>query len=642
MKEHKFWFLKQKLNNKFTFTIGIIVVIPVSIIFLILFQNMKDNIIQQALNNLKYNMNQNHSVIQKTVDLCNMSTQVFLNYQNLNEFLIELEDGTDIETSELVNFYKEDIGMLERLVNSNPYLYQIRVYANNNSFSEMMPILYRKERMEQLKWAKEFSTGEWQFDYKDELFAQTVNSSEHTMALITSIEDYERGKIGVIEVAVRMDTIFPEIFQTNNDEWACFIDKNGKIYSQGRNSIDGNNQNLNFQDVNSQDANSQNKSSQNMNYHSGNRNNKWEKMKEEIVNQLEYTKQEETYISAKIAGERVAIGIMPVKELSGYVIRLVSMEKTLNNLSKERNLYFLGLTIAFIVLGFFINIIVKALLHRFYKTLSTIRKIQEGDLEARVDQPGTDEMGELGTNINVMLDTIQKLMEENINRELLMKNSEIRALQNQINAHFIYNVLESIKMMAEIDEKYEISDAVTSLGKLLRYGMKWNTKNVTVGQEIGYIKNYLDLINLRFDYRINLALTIPDMIYVQQIPKMSLQPIIENAIYHGIEELAEDSSIYIKAVMEDSDYVIEITDSGRGMTEEKVREIQKKICGEIDVGGGSGNGIGLKNVQDRIQMAFGMKYGISVVSKLHCYTKVIIKLPITYREVLKGEETADC
>lgn len=632
MKEQKIWFLKQKLNNKFTLTIGIIVVIPVSIIFLILFQNMKNNIIQQALSNLKYNMYQNHSVIQKTVDLCNMSTQVFLNYQNLNEFLIELEDGTDIETSELVNFYKEDIGMLERLVNSNPYLYQIRVYANNNSFSEMMPILYRKERMEQLKWAKEFSSGEWQFDYKDELFAQTVNSSEHTMALITSIEDYERGKIGVIEVAVRMDTIFPEIFRTNDSEWACFIDKNGKIYSQGENS----------QGENSQDENSIDENSQSVNSRIKNRSNKWEKMKENIVNQLEYTKQEETYISTKIAGERVAIGIMPVKELSGYVIRLVSMEKTLNDLSRERNLYFLGLTIAFVVLGFFINLIVKALLHRFYRTLSTIRKIQEGDLEARVEQPGTDEMGELGTNINVMLDTIQRLMEENINRELLMKNSEIRALQNQINAHFIYNVLESIKMMAEIDEKYEISDAVTSLGKLLRYGMKWNTKNVTVGQEIDYIKNYLDLINLRFDYRINLALTIPDMIYVQQIPKMSLQPIIENAIYHGIEELAEDSSIYIKAILEDGDYVIEITDSGRGMTEEKVNEIQKKICGEIDVGGGSGNGIGLKNVQDRIQMTFGMKYGISVVSKLHCYTKVIIKLPITYREVLKGEETADC
>ena len=259
----------------------------------------------------------------------------------------------------------------------------------------------------------------------------------------------------------------------------------------------------------------------------------------------------------------------------------------------------------------------------------------------RVEHTGSDEMGELGANINLMLDTIKRLMEENIDRELLMKNSEIRALQNQINAHFIYNVLESIKMMAEIDEEFAISDAITSLGKLLRYGMKWSTKNVTVKQEIDYIKNYLDLINLRFDYRINLALTIPDNIYNQQIPKMSLQPIIENAIYHGIEELAEDSSIYIKAIIEGKDYTIEITDSGRGMTEVEVKELQKKISGEIDVGGGSGNGIGLKNVQDRIQIAFGPNYGISVASKLNCYTKVMIKLPITQSEVYEIEEAVD-
>ena len=325
--KHKFWFTKQKLNIKFTFIIGIIVVIPVSIVFFILFHNMKENITNQALSNLRYNMNQNYSVVQKTVDLCNMSTQVFLNYQNLNEFLKELDDGDNIDTSNLVDFYREDISMLERLVNSNPYLYQIRVYANNNSFSEMMPILYRRERMEQQKWAKEYSSGEWQFDYKDKVFAQTVNSSDHTMALITSIEDYERGEIGVIEVAVGMDTIFPEIFQTNQGEWACFVDENGKIYSQGENGE-----------------------------------NKWEQIKNNIVEQLEYTKEEEVYFNTKMAGERVAIGVMPMKELSGYTIRLVSMEGILKNLSRERNLYFAGIMIGFIILGFFINIRVKALL----------------------------------------------------------------------------------------------------------------------------------------------------------------------------------------------------------------------------------------------------------------------------------------
>ncbi len=260
--------------------------------------------------------------------------------------------------------------------------------------------------------------------------------------------------------------------------------------------------------------------------------------------------------------------------------------------------------------------------------MNTIHKVQKGDLDVRVRVTNPDEIGELGQQINKMLGRITHLMEDNIKREILVKDSEIRALQNQINAHFIYNVLESIKMMAEVDEKYEISDAVTALGKLLRYSMKWVSKNVTVADEIDYIKNYLALINLRFDYEIYLSLNMPEQIYEQEIPKMSLQPIIENAIYHGIEELAEDTSIYMKGILYEDYCIIEITDSGRGMSDEETRRLQKKIQGEFETTGSSGNGIGLKNVQDRIKISFGNDYGISIASKIDCYTKVMVKIPL--------------
>lgn len=289
-------------------------------------------------------------------------------------------------------------------------------------------------------------------------------------------------------------------------------------------------------------------------------------------------------------------------------------------------------------MGFFflvmllIDQVVRALLKRFYSIIGTIRQVQDGDLAVRASVEGKDEIGELGTQINKMLERIGSLIQENVDHERLMKNSEIRALQNQINAHFIYNVLESIKMMAEINEEYDISDAVTSLGRLLRYSMRWTSQNVTVRQEIQYIRDYLDLINLRYDYEITLSLKISDLIYEQKIPKMSLQPIVENAIYHGIEELAEDASIYIKALEYEDYFVLEITDSGRGMTPEQVRQLEQKIAGEIEVSGGSGNGIGLKNVQDRIRIAFGEPYGIGVVSREGCYTKVTVTIPITERE----------
>ena len=173
----------------------------------------------------------------------------------------------------------------------------------------------------------------------------------------------------------------------------------------------------------------------------------------------------------------------------------------------------------------------------------------------------------MGTQINYMLDRIQLLMQEKIDGEVLVKNTEIKALQNQINAHFIYNVLESIKMMAEIDEKYEISDSITALGELLRYNLKWTSSNVSIREEIAYIRNYIRLMNLRYDFTIILSVKIDADLYSQRIPKMSLQPIVENAILHGIAELGEDATIYIKSVRENDDFEIMITDSGVGMDE---------------------------------------------------------------------------
>ena len=163
--------------------------------------------------------------------------------------------------------------------------------------------------------------------------------------------------------------------------------------------------------------------------------------------------------------------------------------------------------------------------------------------------------------------------------------------------------------------------------------MRWASGNVTVAEEIDYIKNYLALINLRFDYEIYLSLNMDDIIYKQEIPKMSLQPIVENAIYHGIEAIAEDTSIYIKGHVEGEDCIIEITDAGRGMSEEEVSKLYKKISGEIETSGGSGNGIGLKNVQDRIKMSFGQNYGIEISSKLGCYTKIMVRIPLRKKEV---------
>ncbi len=584
-----------KLNVKFTIIIVTFVLVPIVIFSIIFFYNMEKNSVNESKKSMEYSLRKSYDDILNHVNSINMSTQFFLSDKELEGYLVKVKRNEEISYEEMMDFYKVNIASLERMVNNNPYLYQIRVYVDSNTIEEMMPILYSHKRMERLSWSTDEELKGWKYDYTDSIFELYEKTQSNTiLSLITPVVEYENGQIGVLEVAMRMDTMFPVIYEDNRGLLACFLDKQGNIYCR-------------------------------------------DEIREDIIPYVEEVQKMELingegHVSYEtVHNEPIILGVQYAKELDGTLICVDDLGESLGIIRRNRNILLGALLLITILLVFIINFIVKTLLKQFYQILSSIREVQKGDLNVVIEHCGHDEMGELGTQINKMLQRIRQLMEDNINRELLAKNSEIRALQNQINAHFIYNVLESIKMMAEIEEKYDISDAITALGNLLRYSMRWTSSNVTIENELEYIKNYLALINLRFDYEIYLSLNIPDIMLKQEIPKMSLQPIVENAIYHGIEQLAEDTNIYIKGQIEDGDCIIEITDAGKGMSEDEVRLLTQKINGEIEANGGSGNGIGLKNVQDRMKVKFGNQYGISIASKIDCFTKIQVRIPMTHQ-----------
>lgn len=581
-----------KLNRKFTIVMVLLAVILILVMGGLLFHNMKTNVIDENVSYMQHTMERYQDNIKTNIDSVNMTTQFFLSDDSLIYILNCAAEGTELSTKELLEFYDKDIASLERLVNNNLLLYGVRVYAMNDSVQEMMPVLYKHSRMEKMEWAQQELDTVWNYAYEDKLFDRNgLTEKNKIVSLITPIYDFENGQIGVIETAVAMSNMFPSLYENIENEWSCFVSDEGELYF-GDNEMEGSDE-LILAELEE------------------------EQSKDSI--QTEYKRKN---------GRHLIISSTYLKEMGGTLFAVRDITDSIMQMYRLGANLVLIMILLVIGLAVIINAIVKRLLKQFYEILKSIRKIQKGDLSVRIPERGNDEMGEMGRQINIMLNRIEQLMKESIDREILVKNSEIRALQNQINAHFIYNVLESIKMMAEIDEEYAISDAITSLGKLLRYSMRWVSGNVKVSEEVEYIKDYLALLNLRFDYEIFLSLNMPESIMQQDIPKMSLQPIIENAIYHGIEELAEDTTIYMKGIIEGDDCVIEITDAGKGMTEEEIGVLEKKIAGEIETSGGSGNGIGLKNVQDRIHISFGEEYGISFASKLGCYTKVSVRIPM--------------
>ena len=596
LKPKKSWgfFNSQKLNIRLTGIVLLFVIIPVAILGGIVFYNMEQSTVRENVSFTQATMERRRDSITNNVDSINMSTQFFLSNEKMNDVLIDAYVGNRHSTKEWLDIYKSDVAALERLINNNPVLGGVRYYSVTDNVQEMMPVLYNRDRLARQDWAVMAESGGWIFNYTDKLFDSS--DSAPMLALITPVVNRQYGHIGTIEANMAMMTMFPSMYENVPGETSCFVTDAGNI-------IFGSNEDPSV----SQIATS-------------------------ISQQMQAIVQEgdtpgiTTFYDK---GQKSVISGMYISELGGTLVSVNDISQSLSQVYRLRNNYVIGMILILLMMAFIINLLVNHVLKKFYEVLSTIRAVRGGNLDIRTPEDGrNDEMGELAHQVNRMLDNIQALISENIQREVLVKDSQLRALQNQINAHFIYNVLESIKMMAEMQEEYDISDAITSLGKLLRYSMRWTSKTVLVSEELEYIKDYMALINLRFDYEIYLSLNVPEEVMKQSIPKMSLQPIIENAIIHGVEELADDTTIYVKGIPEGDSCTIEITDNGRGMNDEELEVLRKKISGEIETKGGSSNGIGLKNVQDRIHMEFGEQYGIEVAAMEGCYTKVCVRIPM--------------
>ncbi|MDL2254210.1 sensor histidine kinase [Ruminococcaceae bacterium OttesenSCG-928-I18] len=598
-------FGRLKLNQKFTLVIFCVVLVPVVLLASVLLGNMQNVVTEDKMKDVERQLTEVRAGTEKAVELCNMTTQVFLNSPNLREFLVKAHNGDKFTAEELVAFQRGDVASFERMVNANPYLYQTRVYFEGEGLPEFMPVLYHESRMQNLSWADEdWVSGTWQLDYTDTLFAkEVVKPTPHIMSLVTVIEDYEYGAVGVLEVAIRMDELLPGLYGEEVLGPACFVSENGHIYAGKE-----------------QEA-------------------FWDEHLSEVLQAFGAGTADVQSAEVHIGGENLRVAQVALPQIGGQYITVVDLSEITAAMADRRNLFLLGTAVSLLLVALLVNGIVKAMLSRFYGVVDAMTEVREGNLFVKVPQDGSDEMALLGRRINEMMEQINALMQENINRQMLVKNSEIRALQSQINAHFIYNVLESIKMMAEVDGKYEMSDAITSLGRLLRYSMRFTSANVTVEDEVENIRNYLALINLRFDYCITLQEDLPEYVLQQRIPKLTLQPLVENAVVHGAEALAQDSVIELCARERDEAFLLEITDHGRGMDKETLHNLREKIKEKTEAA--TGKGIGLKNVHDRIVMAFGPEYGVEVESEEGRFTRVTIRIPYTQAPEAECEDVVN-
>ncbi len=257
------------------------------------------------------------------------------------------------------------------------------------------------------------------------------------------------------------------------------------------------------------------------------------------------------------------------------------------------------------------------------KMMNVIKKVEQGDLTARTEVQSNDEVGQLGHSLNNMIAEMQKLIDQLIREEQEKKEVELEALHAQINPHFLYNTLNTIKWMAKIQGNSGVSKAITALVKLLRISTNLGREMISLREEIDYVMNYIVIQKLRFNKAMNIVYNIDDSCMDLTVPKLILQPIVENSIIYGMEDEQHELNIEIRAHLEDQQLMIEILDDGPGIEDEILKNIFNNASNKSKF-----SKVGLNNVNQRIKLYCGSEYGLSIETEVGMGTKVLVNLPI--------------
>lgn len=288
--------------------------------------------------------------------------------------------------------------------------------------------------------------------------------------------------------------------------------------------------------------------------------------------------------------------------------------------------------VAFLLLAFTFTVVIAVMISIYISTkisdpisklVTSMKEVEAGNFNITLEIKGEKEVEEMSETFNSMTQKIRNLKDEIVVEQDAKRKSELNALQAQINPHFLYNTLDSIVWMAENDRVKEVITMVTALARLFRISISGGRNMITVREEVEHAKNYLTIQKIRYKNKFEYHFDISEEVLDLKSLKLILQPIIENAIYHGIETMQDKGDIYVRAYAKEGLLYYEVTDNGNGMSPETLRqifEVRKKTR--------ESSGVGFKNVNDRIKLCFGDAYGLRVTSEQEEGTTVTIVSPI--------------
>ncbi|MBH0230778.1 histidine kinase [Halobacillus yeomjeoni] len=591
------WISGMSLQKKLVFLYVVIILAPVLIFTWNISKNRFETSIHDARQESEYLLELEKMNIEENKEKIRRTAQIVVANQALTEFISPDEEHT---VKELLDFKRSTFSEVLQLKYNNPAIEDINVYAANPDVKEMWPLLYDERRVEESGWYQEVlehdGTEMWRLN--------EGGGATQKLSLYRELEYPKDEHLGIVEITMLLTNFFPKVFNDleNSNSQLFVLDEQGAIHFQQRHSL------LKDLGMNAEELQAH----------------FYQKDSGEFNQTMMFSNEEVPFMVVSSY----------VEDLDINLLRVVSLEEIFFERNQLRMFIIFGTIMLVILLSFITHGLISLILKKLHLLIESMKKVEKGDFTVDVDIQGKDEIGRLSNHYRNMLSKINTLIAESVHKEAATKEAELNALKMQIDSHFLYNTLENIKMMAEIDGKYDISDALTSLGEMMRYNLKWKKDIVSLQEEVSHIRNYIDLMNIRLDQRLDVQMAIPPQLAGQEVLKMSFQPIVENAVKHGLQPVLHERKglITIEVFTEEKDIKIVISDNGIGMDPATLQKLRDSLREGTDMSEASnrmktGSGIGLYNVHERVQLYYGKEYGLTINSEEGNYTEVIVTLP---------------
>ncbi len=599
-------------SQKLVFAYTCIVVIPLFILVITAMGLIRSSRVEELEANSEGLLQENLEIVKKNQETCTRFELLVNSNGQLTLFFTIPERSNE---DEIIETMISETTMLERTIETVPNIYGLRVFADNPNVPERWPIFMNSSRTN-LK-----ALNRWEFNYTADYLGNLGSLKYESVCTTRRLEKNHR-EIGYIQIAMKTSDFFPFLFKNINEY------NNDYAYREVLNEKTNQMELIPITNEIIERANEPLS----------------EKLFEEFSAEVFRRKQGELLPGGKVIlknnSEVRYSSWVRVPDLNIILLHTCSSEQIQKSLFLIQSGILIGLFITIFLLYFLVRYLTSRLMARVYKLIRGMKQVQKGNLEALVEVTGYDEVTEAQQTFNKMTEQLRSQIEEIRKEQQLIADTEMKAMQNQINAHFLYNALETIKMQAVIAGETDVEESINVLGKLMHYCLRWRVHTVTLEEEVDYIRSYIYLLNIRNDYVISLKTEISDECKKIVIPKMSLQPLVENAFFYAIEPLGKDAviKVYTECEGPESDRIwLCVRDYGKGISEEKQKELMDYLADDTYERDSTGS-IGLKNIQQRLTVFCGKEYRLVIESKEGEGT--LIKIPVP-RQFIQSEKGGD-